>query len=139
LLEFRERRDAEPLPGQETVLVVEDDDAVRELTSLALERHGYKVLKATGGADALRQTDAGPQELDLLVTDVVMPEMDGRTVATALRARFPRLKTLFLSGYTDDEMIRRGILQTGEAFLQKPYTIAALARKVREILDRELR
>lgn len=118
--------------GNETVLVVEDEEGVRAWTRHVLEMCGYRVLEASHGAQALA---LGERSIDILVTDVVMPKMSGRQVAEALVASHPDLKVLFVSGYTDDAMIRRGILSAGSAFLQKPFTAHQLAAKVRELLD----
>jgi PAS domain S-box-containing protein len=125
-----------PVRGSETVLVVEDDEAVRRVTRFALETQGYRVLEAGGGAAALDLAAAGPQPaIDLLLTDVVMPEMGGRQLADALRARRPGLRVLYMSGYTDDAVLRHGILRQTDQFISKPFTPLALARKVREVLD----
>jgi len=120
--------------GDEAILLVEDEDAVRTIASLALESRGYRVLSAVSGQQALRLVREQRFAPDLLVTDVVMPGQSGPQLAAALAGDFPQVKVLFLSGYTDDAVIRRGIAQP--AFLAKPYTARALAHKVREILDR---
>lgn len=124
------------LGGQETVLLVEDEQAVREMATLVLGELGYYVLAAANGVEALEvlaQRDG--TGCDLLVTDVVMPRMGGRELAAELAAKHPGVKVLFTSGYTDDAIVHHGVLEPGIAFLQKPYTTAALAGKIRSILD----
>ena len=123
------------LRGSETVLIVEDADPVRALMRESLTRQGYKILEASGGAAALEAISRLPAALDLLVTDVVMPGLSGRELAEQLKGKYPRLRVLFTSGYTDDAIIRQGILETGTTFLQKPFTPETLSRRVRGILD----
>jgi CheY-like chemotaxis protein len=121
--------------GSETVLLVEDEDGVRALARHVLQGCGYTVLEARDGAEAMRITGQQRGQIDLLITDVVMPRMGGREVAERLAAIHPAVKVLFLSGYTDDAVVRHGILEAQVAFLQKPFSTAALAAKVREVLD----
>jgi PAS domain S-box-containing protein len=121
--------------GSETILLVEDEEGVRALAQRVLERHGYTVLEARHGADALRIAASFDGRIDLVLTDVVMPEMGGREMVEALTASRTDVLALFMSGYTDDDIIRRGLLDPGLAFLQKPFTSNALARAVRDLLD----
>ncbi|HLF56296.1 MAG TPA: response regulator, partial [Thermoanaerobaculia bacterium] len=127
---------AEPSPrGHETVLLVEDEPAVRNIGRIALERHGYRVLEAGDGAAALALVESGKIEFDLLVTDLVMPQMSGRDLADHLRARRPGLKVLFVSGYVDDALEREGLEFGEREFLSKPFSLKDLARAVRRRLD----
>jgi two-component system cell cycle sensor histidine kinase/response regulator CckA len=121
--------------GTETVLLAEDEEGVRRVARLALEMQGYRVLEAGTGAEALRALDAHPGPVHLLLTDVVMPDLGGRDLADAVRARRPWVKVLYTSGHTDDVAIRYGVSEAADAFLQKPFTLLGLARKVREVLD----
>ncbi|HEY1191057.1 MAG TPA: EAL domain-containing protein [Gemmata sp.] len=127
--------EAAPPRGTETVLVAEDDDAVRRLARLALEAQGYTVLEASWGTEAAEVAAAAPGPIHLLVTDVVMPGLSGQEVADSVRARHPNVRVLYSSGYTDDAVVRYGIPEAADSFLQKPYSPLALVRKVRDILD----
>jgi PAS domain S-box-containing protein len=122
--------------GSETILLAEDEELVRKLARLALEASGYTVLVADNGAEALRLATGHTGRIHLLVADVVMPKMGGRILAQELVRLRPETKVLFLSGYTDDEVLRQGIHEAEAAFLQKPFTPDGLAQKVREVLDR---
>jgi two-component system cell cycle sensor histidine kinase/response regulator CckA len=126
---------SKPVPGDETILLVEDEDPVREVTALLLESLGYQVLQVSGAEEALNLVQSNREKIDLLLTDVIMPGMGGRELAEALRVRDPGIKVLFQSGYTDDVVMRHGILHAEVAFLQKPFNIDALARKIRDLLD----
>lgn len=121
--------------GSETILLVEDDNAVRDLAQRILETRGYKVLPARDGADALRIASVADKPIDLVVSDVVMPGMNGREFVEALHARTPGIPVLYMSGYTNDDIIRRGLKDSSVAFLQKPFTAKSLARLVRGVLD----
>jgi len=132
-------RPAPPLPGTETVLLVEDEGMLRELAREVLEASGYRVLQAAGGEDALRVAGAHQGTIHLLLTDVVMPGISGRVVAERLAGSRPEMKVLYTSGYTDDAVLQRGVLTEGTAFIQKPFTTEALVRKVREVLDSDAR
>jgi two-component system cell cycle sensor histidine kinase/response regulator CckA len=121
--------------GQETILLVEDEEAVRVLTRAALERLGYRVLEAEDGETAVRLANDHQGQLDLLITDVVMPGINGRQLAEKLVIERSTLKVLFVSGYTEDAVVRHGIADRSTNFLQKPFNLSILGAKVREILD----
>jgi DNA-binding NtrC family response regulator len=121
--------------GSETVLLVEDEAALRSLGQEILRDQGYKVLAAGSGGEALELARFHRAPIHLLVTDVVMPGMDGPELADRLGPLHPEARCLFMSGYTDHAIVRRGVFEQGMPFLQKPVTIDALALKVREVLD----
>jgi PAS domain S-box-containing protein len=132
----RARAETRLTPGRgETILLVEDAQRVRAVVREILEMSGYVVLEARHGAEALEVSRAHPGVIHLLVTDVVMPQMSGRELAQRLATLRPELKVLYMSGYTDDAIVRHGVLASGIAFLSKPFTPDALALKVREVLD----
>jgi len=124
-----------PVRGSETVLVVEDQEEVRKLTQRVLEGRGYAVLAARNGAEALEIVARHPTRIHLMITDVVMPGMNGRELAELACARRSDLKVLYVSGYTGEAVLQHRLLEAGVAFLQKPFTPDALARKTREVLD----
>jgi two-component system, cell cycle sensor histidine kinase and response regulator CckA len=134
---FKKSAIVKPLVGgTETLLLVEDEPSVRHLACSILEAQGYNVLSANNGKEGLRvarECKGGP--ISLVITDVIMPVMSGKVMAEWLKAFFPGIKILFTSGYTDDAIVQHGVLEPGVAFLPKPYTPAALAGKVREILN----
>jgi len=122
--------------GSETILLVEDEELVRNLNREILESYGYKVIEARNGVEALKICSEGEIIIDLLMTDVVMPEMGGSELASKLAVSRPDLKVLFTSGYTDDAVIRHGVKDEGTNFLQKPFSLDTLLNKVREVLDK---
>ncbi len=122
--------------GHETILLVEDEDDVRELTQMVLSKRGYNVIEAHSPAEAERLAGHGGPEIHLLLTDVVMPGISGRELAKRLTARFPHLRVMFMSGYTYNVIAQNGTLEEGISFLQKPFTPQLLMEKVREALDR---
>jgi PAS domain S-box-containing protein len=126
-------RDALPAGGTETVLVAEDEDAVRQLVGEVLTQAGYKVISAPNGHKALEMAQGVPVEL--LLTDVVMPGMSGATLARQVQAMSPQIKVIFMSGYTDEAIVDHGMLIEGIEFLQKPFSPAVLLRRVRHVLD----
>jgi signal transduction histidine kinase/ActR/RegA family two-component response regulator len=134
VIESSERR-AKVSQGTETILVAEDDEMVRSLVKETLQRHGYDVLDAAGPLEAQKISDSHRGAIHLLITDVVMPKVNGRDLAARLLRRRPAMKVLYMSGYTDGAVVNNGILRKEVAFLQKPFTPAALAEKVREVLE----
>lgn len=124
--------------GTETLLLVEDEDQVRRIVQAILEQQGYDVLAAANGEEALKLAKLHGPKIHLLMTDVVMPQMSGRELAQELTALRPQLKVLYMSGYTDDAIVRHGLLDASLSFIQKPFDAATAARKVREVLDSNL-
>jgi CheY-like chemotaxis protein len=120
--------------GTETILVVEDEDGVRALTSRVLQKNGYKVLEARHGLEALQICKQQDTPVNLVVTDVVMPKLSGPQLAERMRTLWPNLRVLFLSGYTDRALVHSGLLDANRNFLQKPFTPDDLTSKVREML-----
>ena len=121
--------------GNETILVVEDEDVVRGLILQILAHYGYTIIEAANGDQAISRFEEHKETIDLLITDVVMPEIGGRELAEKFQRTRPDLKVLFLSGYTDDAVVRHGVLEADVAFLQKPFTVDGLATKVRNTID----
>jgi CheY-like chemotaxis protein len=141
--------DAEPLqPGKpslppvratgQTILLVEDEPAVRHMISRVLQEYGYGVMEASGGHQALGVIERSEGSIDLLVTDVILPGMDGAELARRATELHPQLGVLFVSGYTDDEVVRRGLLDAGRPFLQKPFTPEALVTQIAEVLKQRV-
>jgi two-component system cell cycle sensor histidine kinase/response regulator CckA len=123
-----------PLSVSETILLAEDEDVVRGMVREVLKMHGYKVLEAANGCEALQICKRHTGPIHLLLTDVVMPQMGGSELAQHVATMRPGTRVLFMSGFTDDAIVRHGILDAGLAFIQKPFTPDALARKVRELI-----
>jgi two-component system cell cycle sensor histidine kinase/response regulator CckA len=127
---------SDPLPeGVETILVVEDDELVRDLIQEVLAPLGYRVLTAATGDEAVKASDSFPGSLDLLLTDVVMPGMNGRQLAEVMRTKRPGIKVLFMTGYTQDALSTQGILEPGVALIHKPLRAGTLTRQIRQVLD----
>jgi diguanylate cyclase (GGDEF)-like protein/PAS domain S-box-containing protein len=122
-------------PGQKTILLVEDEKAVRDLTQRILQRGGYRVLSACSGRDALALLAAQSPDLDMVLTDVVMPEIGGQDLAAAVRRMMPTLPVLFMSGYNEEAVLHDGVLVEGSSFLEKPFTPATLLERVRQVLS----
>jgi two-component system, cell cycle sensor histidine kinase and response regulator CckA len=121
--------------GTETILLVEDEDGVRTLVGQLLEKQGYRVLQTRHGGEALLACEKHNGRIHLLLTDVVLSQMSGRELAERLAGLRPEMKVLFMSGYSEEAIVQHGVLNTGTAFLQKPFTAEALSAKVREVLD----
>ena len=137
--DFPEPVEPTTLQGTETVLLVEDQDEVRQVTHEILRRYGYHVIEARNAGEALLTCEQHPRTIHLLLTDVVMPQMSGRELANRLGQLRGDMKVLFMSGYTDNAIVHHGILDSGIAYLQKPIVPETLARRVREVLDTPVR
>jgi CheY-like chemotaxis protein len=124
-----------PKRGQETILLVEDEPAILKLATTILKRLGYTVLAASSPGEAIRLAREHSGEIHLLMTDVIMPEMNGYSLAKSLQSLYPNLKCLFMSGYTADVMTKHGVLEDGICFIPKPFTAQSLAIKICEALD----
>jgi len=138
--EFEETPDVRPVhlsvpDGHETILVVEDEDSVREFVQRVLRRHGYVVHAVGDPRQALEFGDAHPGGIDLILTDVVLRGMNGRTMALQMQQRRPESRVLYMSGYTDDAILHHGVLDEGVWFLQKPFTAEVLLKKTRDVLE----
>ncbi|MBW2169558.1 MAG: response regulator [Deltaproteobacteria bacterium] len=130
----REEVKKNELAGEETVLIVEDDDSVRKMAVRILGKYGYRILEAADGKKALEVCSGFGGKIHLLVTDVIMPGMNGKELAERLRAERPDMKVLFMSGYTQNIIMQKGVLPADIHYIQKPFSFEGLARKVREAL-----
>jgi CheY-like chemotaxis protein len=124
-------------PANGTVLLVEDDERVRRAVRRMLERVGYEVLEAIDGEAGLALAKSYEGRIDVVVTDLMMPRMDGRTLAAALSTVLPRAHIVFTSGYTDDAVLRRGLVESAQPFLQKPFTGEQLAHTISALINSE--
>jgi PAS domain S-box-containing protein len=131
------RAESENPRGSETVVVVEDEEMVRKLTCEALRRYGYQVVEAANGGEALLACEKYQGPIPLMITDVVMPQMSGQELAVRLRQLHPEMQVLYMSGYTDDAVVRHGLLDESMSFIQKPFSPSVLAHKVRSVLDQQ--
>jgi CheY-like chemotaxis protein len=122
--------------GKETVLLVEDELDILNMAAKILEKQGYTVLQANTPGEAISLAETHANEINLLITDVVMPEMNGRDLARTLMTQYPHLQCIFMSGYTSEVIAHHGVLAEGVNFIQKPFSLPVLASKVREVLDR---
>jgi len=127
---------AMPSRGWETILLVEDEESLRAIARETLENHGYRVLEALGGPEAIEIAKRHAEAIHLLLTDVVMPGVNGRALAEALTADRPEMRVLYMSGYTDDVIARSGVLESGILLIEKPFAAVALLGRVREALVR---
>jgi len=138
-MEKKEQTHVDDLGGSETVLIVEDDDVLRKLLQEVLQNYGYRLLVAENGEDALRVGKEHEGPIHLLLTDVVMPRMGGKKLAERLQPLYPRMKVIYMSGYTDKAIVRHGVLAPELNFIQKPFALKNLGRKVRKVIESEKR
>ena len=138
LEEIRKEVLKEELPrGNETILIVEDEEDVRKLAGKILEKQGYRILESFNGDDALVACERRKSPIHLMLADIIMPGMSGSELAKLLKPLYPEIKILYMSGYTDNAVVRHGVLEKGVNYIQKPFTMEGLARKVREVLDKD--
>jgi PAS domain S-box-containing protein len=135
--EEKEQTPVDDLSGSETVLIVEDNDSLRNFAQKVLHIYGYRTLNAENGEDALRVCKEHDGQIDLMITDVVMPKMGGKKLSERLQPLYPQMKVIYMSGYTDNAIVHHGVLEPGLNFLEKPFTPESLGRKVREALGNE--
>ena len=129
------RRKVRDRRGTETVMVVEDEEKVRSLAVKVLKRQGYSVLEAEDSGSCLETLRAHQGPLDLLLTDLVMPGLNGRELHEEVKSLFPKVKVLYMSGYTEEIVTHRGVLEEGIPFIQKPFSVHSLTTRVREVLE----
>jgi PAS domain S-box-containing protein len=138
LEDIRKEALKEELPrGNETILIVEDEEEVRKLAGKILEKQGYRILETFNGDDALVACERCKSPIQLMLADIVMPGMGGSELAKLLKPLYPEIKVLYMSGHTDNDIARHGVLEKGVNYIQKPFTMEGLARKVREVLDKD--
>jgi CheY-like chemotaxis protein len=123
------------LPGKETVLLVEDDNQVRSMTAMALKMSGYEVLTAANGGEALLLCERYESNIELLLTDVMMPQMSGQELSTKLLKLRPATRVLFMSGHSENASIHHGVIKDGTDFIEKPFSPQAITQRIREVLD----
>ncbi len=133
----KDKKKIKTVGGHETIMVVEDEYMVRELVCDTLRNSGYKVIEATNGKEAIEIFEKNKKKIDMILTDVIMPEMSGRKLIETLSEKLPHLKALYMSGYTDDAIIRHGVLEPGMDYIQKPFTPKSLIQKIREVLTKK--